>query len=853
MRAIGADTGAQVPIEDNAAAAEDAESASSGGEAPELEDAVEADYDYSEEGFGELASSRFAWLPATLAIVAIVGWTVFYLWAMQGALLNAGSAPMSEWPRLIIDWSVPVVLIALIWLISMRNSRAETTRFASAAALLSNESQELEARLTVVNRELSLAREFLASQSRELESLGRVASERISNHAGELQGLIQTNGEQVDAIGRASETALSNMNRLRDDLPVLANSARDVSNQIGNAGRTATDNLEGLVSGFDRLNQFGEASEAQLGTFAERVSGILGEFENQIERIEQSLGERFDALSSQTEEYRGSVSQGEIEATAALKERIALLKSEADEVSTALSGAQEDAATQLSGSIERVKAEMTQMIEHVDRLDRTAIAGAKKRITELNAEAGRFNDTLAQRQAQFVEEIERRQAQFETREAQASEVLTQRLAELDEMIAERRETQIAETEKLVEHGRAMSSELENFNALIGQIGESSQSAQNSLSDGLGALEEQLASKRAALSETEGQLAQVTEAGVRLLEIIQAGANHSREDLPQAIGTANAELTAVEERAAALNSVMFQTAEQGNELSQYLVKTNAEIEQTSSTLDTLQARLAEQAEEALAKVQGLSARLTQMGEQGENFAGATQDQLREAIAKLEAAANQSFEALETGSRERVTALAETISADAVKALERSLRNESAETIGALEQAASHASGVGREATIQLRDQLAKVNELTGNLEQRIARARELSEEQINNDFSRRMALITDGLNSASIDIAAALSMEVSDTAWDAYLKGDRGIFTRRAVRLIDNSDARDISELYQQDDAFQANVNRYIHDFEAMLRSMLSTREGNALSVTILGSDMGKLYVLLAQSIERLRN
>ena len=39
----------------------------------------------------------------------------------------------------------------------------------------------------------------------------------------------------------------------------------------------------------------------------------------------------------------------------------------------------------------------------------------------------------------------------------------------------------------------------------------------------------------------------------------------------------------------------------------------------------------------------------------------------------------------------------------------------------------------------------------------------------------------------------------------------------------------------------------------MLRTMLSTRDGNALSVTVLSSDMGKLYVALAQAIERLRN
>ena len=48
------------------------------------------------------------------------------------------------------------------------------------------------------------------------------------------------------------------------------------------------------------------------------------------------------------------------------------------------------------------------------------------------------------------------------------------------------------------------------------------------------------------------------------------------------------------------------------------------------------------------------------------------------------------------------------------------------------------------------------------------------------------------------------------------------------------------------------MSRYIHDFEAMLRQVLSTRDGNALGVTLLSSDMGKLYVALAQAIERLR-
>jgi hypothetical protein len=198
------------------------------------------------------------------------------------------------------------------------------------------------------------------------------------------------------------------------------------------------------------------------------------------------------------------------------------------------------------------------------------------------------------------------------------------------------------------------------------------------------------------------------------------------------------------------------------------------------------------------------------------------------------------------------LAETIGGEAVEALERALRNETAATLGKMEQAAAHASGVGREAAVQLRDQLVKVNELTGNLEQRISRAREMAEEQVNNDFARRMALITDNLNSAAIDITGALQADVADTAWDAYLKGDRGIFTRRAVRLIDAGTAKDIAALYTADESFKVNVSRYIHDFEALLRQTLSTRDGHVLSVTMLGSDMGKLYVALAQAIQRFR-
>ena len=86
-----------------------------------------------------------------------------------------------------------------------------------------------------------------------------------------------------------------------------------------------------------------------------------------------------------------------------------------------------------------------------------------------------------------------------------------------------------------------------------------------------------------------------------------------------------------------------------------------------------------------------------------------------------------------------------------------------------------------------------------------------------------------------------------------MRGDRGIFTRRAVSLLDSAEVKAVQQHYESEAEFREHVNRYIHDFESMLRQLLSTRDGKALGVTLLSSDMGKLYVALAQGIERLRS
>jgi hypothetical protein len=68
--------------------------------------------------------------------------------------------------------------------------------------------------------------------------------------------------------------------------------------------------------------------------------------------------------------------------------------------------------------------------------------------------------------------------------------------------------------------------------------------------------------------------------------------------------------------------------------------------------------------------------------------------------------------------------------------------------------------------------------------------------------------------------------------------------------LGGGETRAIRAHYDSEPEFQQSVNRYVHDFEAMLRRVLAERDGGIIAVTLMSSDMGKLYAALAESFKR---
>lgn len=836
-----------------------------------------------DEWWEEPAATSRNWpllLGAALTMAVVTGWTALFVISNQSAM--RASPPLAQWTAWIRDWSGPVLLVAAVWLLAMRNSRREAQRFGETARLLGDESARLETRLSAVNRELSLAREFIGAQARDIEALGRVAVERLSHNANSLAALIHDNGNRIDAIADVSTAALDNMDKLRNQLPVIASSAKDVTNNIGAAGRTAHAHIEELITGFNRLNQFGKASERQVHSLRDLVDTTIGEFGRQADRLGEIAQQRFAALAENSEQQRAELDAREIEALAAIRTRAAALDQELAAARATLDAQEAESLTSLRARLASVRDEsgvltrtlrdteasaldawkqaiagldedLRKAIDEVAEIDCKAMEAARSRLRSLLGEAEEVDRRWSERDAVLAAELDSRQADMDARHDQFLDRLTAQMTNFEAASARHRRLQDDLFANIAGHATTLEAQLGTFAQQLGTLSGQGDLAQTRLAARLAEVEARLSTSQAALHQADSAMSGLTDNSVRLLELIQASVQHSQEGLPLALAQGEQRLAGIEGRFAALIQHTADAAAQGEALAAQAEASRSSIADAIGMAGELRDTLTLDQTAQSAVIERLQNAIGALRAESMAAAAHCQGELTAAIEGLNVAARHAVAEIETMSTEAMTALAAKLGSVGGAAMETALRERATEVIAELEQTAAKATGASREAAVQLRDQLGKVNELASNLERRVAHARSRAEEQIDNDFARRVALITETLSSNAIDIARAMDHEVSDTAWAAYLKGDRGIFTRRAVRLLDAPGAKAITQLYESDLAFRDHVNRYIHDFEAMLRELLSTRDGNSLGVTLLSSDMGKLYVALAQAIERLRS
>lgn len=283
-----------------------------------------------------------------------------------------------------------------------------------------------------------------------------------------------------------------------------------------------------------------------------------------------------------------------------------------------------------------------------------------------------------------------------------------------------------------------------------------------------------------------------------------------------------------------------------------VEAGTRLEQGAGAIESQHDRLAALLSAVDTGVGGAERRLAELSEaigkaEGEatRLSNETGPALVQAMVQVREAASHAAERAREAIAGVIPQSTDTLSASTREALERVVRETVAEQMAAVEAAAARAVEAAQGASQRLTQQMLSIGQSASALDHHFTQTAEAQRERDSETFARRVSLLIDSMHSASIDVQKILSDEVDDKAWASYMKGDRGVFTRRAVRLIGGNEAKALASHYDTDREFQDSVNRYVHDFEAMLRRVGAERDGGPIAVALMSSDMGKLYTALA--------
>ncbi len=646
------------------------------------------------------------------------------------------------------------------------------------------------------------------------------------------------------------------------------NTAEAMRAESASLERTLAQLTSRLAENRRDLARQAEQMQTLGGESADRIARITGTLQDDTRRLGESA-EAFGKATASAREDMTSLMAELPRAATQTSEMASLLHStgsSAQERAEALERQLEKLAVRGREADESVGGSAERLASHLSRVDEATTA-AEQKLRTIAEDISRGIDAALEKASLAIEQSRQAMA---AQSASMLAMIEQGRSALDHAGAESGK---ALAERLDEIGRR----IDGFAGKLSAQDAAGLSLVRTLDEALVAVEQRFAT----LSETSGDRATALNATIGTLSA-------TVESISSALGSGAIATDALVERTASLRALISACArEMGDALPAAIVRMERQASQTHSAIASVTPRanaLAESTTAAAARLkeagemldkqrngfdalnQQASARLAALREQtGEldalitattgNARKLTDDagkQLAETLARLGDAAQQASEKARAALDAVVPETAEALADATTKAMQEAISGKIEARMADFARTAQGAVTAAQQASEKLSREITTIAETSSAVEERIAEAREEQERGERDGFGRRVALLIESLNSTAIDVAKILSNDVTDSAWAAYLRGDRGVFTRRAVRLLDAGEANRIHSQYSSDPEFREQVNRYIHDFEGLLRRVLASRDGSPLAVTILSSDMGKLYVALAQAIERLR-
>ena len=195
----------------------------------------------------------------------------------------------------------------------------------------------------------------------------------------------------------------------------------------------------------------------------------------------------------------------------------------------------------------------------------------------------------------------------------------------------------------------------------------------------------------------------------------------------------------------------------------------------------------------------------------------------------------------------------------------LVNTSEDTIGKVSQAVAALSSTSKDFNAQsenilqrtdgfnvlFKKQLQILNETSGKAESKLQELEKLYEGMKVDNFLRNASYIVEKLEASAIDINRIFNPGVEEELWKKYYNGDTAAFVRHLTRTMSRSQIIAIKNEFEKNAEFRDIVTRYLTDFETLVSKAKDSEKAGLLLSVISGADVGKLYYILAKSLDRI--
>lgn len=622
-------------------------------------------------------------------------------------------------------------------------------------------------------------------------------------------GVLDTVGARVTEHTAAMEAQLSKARAEVDDIG-------------GTSARVVGQRLDSLLAAGNQLRQMMAAHEEQTGRVLERTDTHIASLPGRLTESRQDGEAAMDALVGRiglVQAHLGdlrtpfAVSNAAMEA---LGEQLGMLRRNVDELGGALDQRLPATAEQLNA----FAAGTASLSQQVDTMRDTLGHGL-----QVTHALGALVESTRQQLRGFADEDAVRVGDRLGELHAASGELADRIDAHGPQSERMRAMVEADLGALLARLRTVH---EDSNARMEAMGERVIGVQGTLDD----LSTPLRAARATLGDVEGQLAQLTETAADLDRSLDArlpataialeGMSAGAAALIERIDSVKA---AIAGGAVAIDGASDTFAREREALVGAAQDLARHFDHAHEALGALRADTGTAANEATGRLGPAFDRVRELAEES---SAALRALLADVIADTESALDR------TGA-----ATAEAAFGAPIRIQLAAIEEASGRAANAAEAAAQRVSGQARALSATVEGVEAKVAEIETRLD---VRARDT--------LTARSTRLIEMLNEASVDVARLLSIDAGEKAWLKYLKGDRSIFARLTVRLIDRETTRKIARHYEHDVAFNNEASRYLDLFESLTQRLLSDPDGEALTATIVSSDLGKLYVAIARATGR---